>query len=572
MGISGTEHELAPGQFITLVVTRSSEDSNYKAYLNGSEAPEYIFQDNDGITIADTVDGLIRFTFFIDDELTVSEATSGRVFEIRVWDGPLDSTEIPLALPEVVAPALAQLKSSAQDHVIAFNGVPEFPTYAHAPVSDRLIMRGEFTIEGWALLGLPSKGGLIFGKVEDSGTGSLSLYLNESDGRSLILRQNRPGGFTASSTLKLPLGEWVHLAVVNRDMKVELYANGGLLFGVELTGGEDSLSTAAFSIGYAYDANADLSDSSCDDFSGVMKQVKFWSRPLSEDELMASATNFAAVDKLGLETHWPLDDGSGQFAKDLGPNGLDLILGTGEDADDADPRWATGAAFPAEPIFSVIQTERREGHLVNRLMPIDFDRDGTIDFVGSEVTSDRFLAFKIDEDKKLLEVTDSAIEQRERDTHDSCPTLIDLGDFNGDGITDVIIADFGLDAFPGGGHPQTILIGTEDGRLVDESLTRLPQVLDATGNVSAGDIDNDGDTDVYIDNIAGFYNIGSYFIINDGSGNFTVDDSRIPHLITSNEVRYNRALLVDVDMDSDLDLVLGFHAACHEFDLITWII
>ena len=134
-----------------------------------------------------------------------------------------------------------------------------------------------------------------------------------------------------------------------------------------------------------------------------------------------------------------------------------------------------------------------------------------------------------------------------------------IADFTGDGRPDLLIADHGADVSPFPGGQSRLLVRTASGLLADETATRLPQVQAFTHHVSAGDIDGDGDVDLYMCNIWNQGNVGPRFYFNDGSGHFVADTTRIPLNIANLTAKYTASALVDVDGDGDLDLVLGGH-------------
>lgn len=104
------------------------------------------------------------------------------------------------------------------------------------------------------------------------------------------------------------------------------------------------------------------------------------------------------------------------------------------------------------------------------------------------------------------------------------PRNLYVADFDGNGTDDLIIADHGFDNFPFPGAQNTLILQDTDGTLTDAS-SRLPQVSDFTHDIAIGDIDGDGDIDIYASNLA---NDGApqtpYFMINDGNGNFTLEE------------------------------------------------
>jgi len=138
-----------------------------------------------------------------------------------------------------------------------------------------------------------------------------------------------------------------------------------------------------------------------------------------------------------------------------------------------------------------------------------------------------------------------------------------LADFTGDGVTDLLCA-------LKNGFPQ-LYEGTSGGKFsapprelkIAEKYLRLPV------GMTAGDIDGDGDLDVFIGQIKGGYQAGgfpvpywdandsfpSFLLENDGHGNFrnVIDQAG---LAKKSHRRNYAASLVDLDHDGDLDLLL----------------
>jgi hypothetical protein len=134
-----------------------------------------------------------------------------------------------------------------------------------------------------------------------------------------------------------------------------------------------------------------------------------------------------------------------------------------------------------------------------------------------------------------------------------------IADFNGDGLDDLYLADGGQDHQPFPGGQNRLLIQTITGQLRDVSSTNIPEQLAFTHYAAAGDIDNDGDIDIFDCNVWSSATIGPRLLINDGTGSFQEDTSRIPTQITNMQRKFTSSLLVDVELDGDLDLVLGGH-------------
>lgn len=94
-------------------------------------------------------------------------------------------------------------------------------------------------------------------------------------------------------------------------------------------------------------------------------------------------------------------------------------------------------------------------------------------------------------------------------------------DFNGDGLTDIFIQEGGTDLEPFPGGQNRILIRKPDGTFTDETTQRLPIYNDMSHGCAIGDIDNDGDIDIYNNSITGGDLVSPCLLINDGNGYFT---------------------------------------------------
>lgn len=138
-----------------------------------------------------------------------------------------------------------------------------------------------------------------------------------------------------------------------------------------------------------------------------------------------------------------------------------------------------------------------------------------------------------------------------------------IADFNGDGIEDFFIAETGPDGpQPNIGATNSLLLGTRDG-LVDAS-ANLPNLKKFSHSATYGDIDSDGDLDIYVGNFQNAYDVAFY--INDGKANFShsLVGNHLSDFVSVNQtgagrvmVAWTRSHLFDADNDGDVDLVGG---------------
>ena len=135
-------------------------------------------------------------------------------------------------------------------------------------------------------------------------------------------------------------------------------------------------------------------------------------------------------------------------------------------------------------------------------------------------------------------------------------------DYNGDGREDVIVADHGYDADPFPGAPLLLYLSTADGRL--EKAKGLEHIIGYHHSVTAGDIDRDGDTDVFATDT----HLLATLLINDGRGNMTLNRAYLPK--DPDLVEGFTSELADVDRDGNLDLLVAGHEFEGTSSVILW--
>ena len=127
----------------------------------------------------------------------------------------------------------------------------------------------------------------------------------------------------------------------------------------------------------------------------------------------------------------------------------------------------------------------------------------------------------------------------------------ELGDIERDGDLDIIVAqDFNLQ--------PVLLVNNGSGVFTDQTLARLPIGVFSSSRAQFGDVDNDGDLDLYLTNGGAVNRLGSgrgKLWLNDGAGVFT--DVTLANTPAQNVTEPIDCIFGDVDGDFDLDLRIG---------------
>jgi len=126
-------------------------------------------------------------------------------------------------------------------------------------------------------------------------------------------------------------------------------------------------------------------------------------------------------------------------------------------------------------------------------------------------------------------------------------------DMNNDGWLDLFVLNWGSNTADTYNKPNEVYLNDGDG-----TFTRVHNGCDGPANdlqdygrqgVAAGDVDNDGDIDIYVCRRGAV----NWLYINNGSGNYT-EQAAARGVACTSGVRHHGATFVDIDNDGDLDL------------------
>ena len=130
-----------------------------------------------------------------------------------------------------------------------------------------------------------------------------------------------------------------------------------------------------------------------------------------------------------------------------------------------------------------------------------------------------------------------------------------VADFNKDGRADAFFADHGLDAAPYPGARNALFLSSGATGLTNAT-NALPAIADFSHSAAAGDVDGDGDIDLFVGN-QGDGDKYPYLLLNNGAGAFTLNRAGLPTNLHSGDPGITTSVLFDADGDGDLDLFLG---------------
>jgi hypothetical protein len=180
---------------------------------------------------------------------------------------------------------------------------------------------------------------------EQNGTGNDKGYMLRAGNNGRLSFNLGSGSWheIVSPAGAMTTGAFYHVAGTYDGVTMRLYVDGNQV----------ASSAASFSIADAA-VNLFLGDSQSNPtrvFDGVVDEVRIWNRARSGDQIRAlmsselPAIYYASADS-GLVGYWRMNEGMGQTAGDLTPNGNDGRLGSTAGADPADPLWVSVQDLP----------------------------------------------------------------------------------------------------------------------------------------------------------------------------------------------------------------------------------
>ncbi len=451
---------------------------------------------------------------------------------------------------------LPDLRPPAQTYIYDFDA-----TSAVAPVAPALNLGATFSIEFWIMLNRDSVDPQfmrVFQKEAgvqleiDRGTHELSYS-------QVTAEPNSSRG--AHIGVSLVAARWYHVAIVSNNLRVTLYLNGQQQ-ATMTAAGPPAVNTSPWVLSGQVYGKKDGTELCCG-FPGSLRQFRIWSRALPTAEIASVATKVLSGSEPGLIADWPLDDGRGTAGRDVGTNHLALTLrprGT--------PIWLR-TEFVEDPVFQVRKLAMPAGSIQFPMtIPIDFDSDGDADLLVCQaaLTTTAELpcsAFRNDGKGTFSDATSRVLGSN--GPRFNTPRDFVVADFNGDGRADVVIANNTDCTDCAGGSIYTgaqsrLLFQTPDGRLEDVTATHFPQRLVFTHNITAADIDGDGDLDIYMANFIGVGTGPPEIYLNDGQGHFVAGEAgRLPAILRVEPGAFwsVTARFIDVNNDGRPDLFVG---------------
>lgn len=445
----------------------------------------------------------------------------------------------------------------SQTYCQNFNGSQIFLSGSAATLN----LDNSFTMEAWIYLSESSPYAVIAGKVNHPrGNDPFQNYVIAIDDAGLkpefIQTTGISGSYIrATSPTNIALNTWTHVAATLADNIMKLYINGTLVTTRTSPGAPNPTTGVPFGIGSGATPSF---QTTCCGLKGNIKQVRVWDVARTVTEINATKDVNLVGNEPNLLACYPMNESSGQTLTDISSNNNNLLRGITSGSESQDPTALLETNLT--PLFSYttinlpsITTSYED------LYVVDYNNDSKLDFLVSSLmwpptvpaTEAPLQAFQ---NNSLLNFTAAnPFVGLSATVH---PRDYTVGDFNGDGKSDIFIADHGTDVSPFPGIANKLFLQNATGQLVN-SPSNIPTLPDFSHHTASADIDNDGDIDIYVCNIYNQTQVGPYFLVNNGAGNFTKVTTNFPVAIANMTNVYMSSRFADIDNDNDKDLILG---------------
>jgi len=428
---------------------------------------------------------------------------------------------------------------------------------------------------------------------------------NELDpgGWSIVLRTDQ--GVVATPPIdSLPVGAWTHVAATYDGTILRFFVNGNEVASIPQAGTISVLNDGMLDVACQYPPKLLMGVSGGtggrggNGFKGALRDLALWDHALDSGELAARSSDNVTGNEPGLLHFWPFDSGENQ-EPNLVTGGPPMILGESslDEGPFGEPEWLLTEPFYAireDWIEDLPPSGGSEGLISWGV--IDLNQDGLDDLLYNgdfgvcRGDSRPFRVLLSDGTGHFFDSTSSIIEGPVPEPRGAFRSQV--ADFNGDGLLDLFSGNIGFDDCYDVGWTNSLLLTNEAGKLEDASdkLLGAPCTLavpqyegqapcnhgggnwgrppgirypdtnaelgpldrDFTHSTASGDIDDDGDVDLYVGNLGDLD--APYFLINDGSGNFVANWDAVPTEVRGKN--FAESHIADIDGDGKQDLVV----------------
>ena len=250
-----------------------------------------------------------------------------------------------------------------------------------------------------------------------------------------------------------------------------------------------------------------------------------------------------------------INDGRGRFS-DASDRLVQKGVSNGVEALDADGDGDTDLAFANAWADALLINDGEANFSDETAHRLPYDADTSQDFTAADLDGDGDLDLVSGgENGNRMHINDGkgvftdASDRLPKPQHPEVTRKVAAGDVDGDGDIDLYFAN--MVAHPEFWTPNRLLINDGSGRFSDEGAERLPAVSQPSNSIHAGfhDIDGDGDIDILIGTITSPTEPGdapTIALMNDGSGRFEHAADALPP-----EARGNTMDIVQADFDGD---------------------